>query len=107
MGWCICGGVKRADTPYVKRVERYGISQRAKTPREDIFARDAQKREEERKRRGEKMYITCERCSANLDPGERCDCLDELERHEEDLRKMIEVDAKNKENPGRQLRFAL
>ena len=53
------------------------------------------------------MYITCERCSANLDPGERCDCLDELDRHEEELRKMIEVDAKNKENPGRQLRFAL
>ena len=54
-----------------------------------------------------KMYRTCERCNANLDPGERCDCMDELERYEEELRKMIEIDAKNKENPGRQLRFAM
>lgn len=53
------------------------------------------------------MFKTCERCRANLDPGERCDCQEELERREEELRKMLEIDAKNKEYPGRQLQLVM
>ena len=53
------------------------------------------------------MYRTCEHCGANLDPDERCDCRDELERREEELRKMMEIDKKHKDFPDRQLKLVI
>lgn len=53
------------------------------------------------------MYRTCEHCGANLDPDEKCDCREELERREEELRKMVEVDKKNKDFPDRQLKLVI
>lgn len=56
---------------------------------------------------GETMYRTCEYCGANLDPDERCDCRDKLAQREEELQKMVEVDKRNKDFPGKQMKLAI
>ena len=33
------------------------------------------------------QYYTCERCGANLDPGEKCDCENEKEKSDENEEK--------------------
>lgn len=53
------------------------------------------------------MYRTCEHCGANLDPDERCDCRDKLEQREEELQKMVEVDKRDKNFPGKQMKLVI
>lgn len=39
-------------------------------------------------------FNTCPNCGANLDPGEPCDCVENKQREEEEIRKSLSVDKK-------------
>lgn len=40
------------------------------------------------------FYNTCALCGCNLDPGERCDCVREKEKKDEELSRFIKIEAR-------------